>query len=145
MNQSDIQVKLDTVSENLDRLTQLPLDSYEEFARDFRNTDSALHRLQTAIQALTDIGAYVVSSLGLRTPTSTIDVIEVLRESDLIAASRAPTYIKMVQFRNRVVHLYNRVDHRVIYDIVTRELDDIREFYDRLLSIIEDNPDEEKP
>jgi len=141
MKQSDIQTKLDTVLDNLDKLSQLPTATYREFVSDFRNTDSALHRLQTSVQALVDIGAYVVSSLGLRTPASSVDVIEVLRESGLVGDSAAATYTKMVQFRNRVVHLYNRIDLRILYDIVTKEVRDIRDFYDLLLSIIASNPD----
>ena len=114
MKQSDIQTKLDTVVDNLAKLAQLPTATYDEFASDFRNTDSALHRIQTSVQALVDIAAYVASSLGLRTPTSSVDVIEVLRESGMVDDDRAAVYTKMVQFRNRVVHLYNRIDFRVL-------------------------------
>lgn len=141
MRQSDIQTKLDTVVDNLAKLAELPTATYEEFVNDFRNTDSALHRIQTSVQALVDIAAYVASSLGLRTPTSSVDVIEVLRESRMVDDDRAAVYTKMVQFRNRVVHLYNRIDFRVLYDIATSEVDDLREFYDRLLTLIESNPD----
>ncbi len=41
----------------------LKAKTYENFISDFRNTDSALHRLQTLIQALLDISSYIIASL----------------------------------------------------------------------------------
>jgi len=40
--------------------------TYEEFNSDFRNIDSALHRLQTTIQALLDIESYIIASFLLK-------------------------------------------------------------------------------
>lgn len=141
MNVEDVQTKLDLVTDNLVKLTSLPTTTYGDFTSDFRNVDSALHRLQTSVQALIDIAAYVASSLGLRTPTSSVDVIETLREAGHVPDERAAVYTKMVQFRNRVVHLYNRIDTGILYQILTAELDDLRECCDRLLTLIETHPD----
>lgn len=66
MKQEDIQTKLDIIPENLEKLELLRSKSYEEFVSDFRNIDSALHRIQTSIQALLDIGGYIIASLGLK-------------------------------------------------------------------------------
>ncbi len=141
MNVRDVQSKIDVVTENLANLNMLPTATYEEFISDFRNTTSALHLLQTSIQALADIAGYVVSCLGLRTPATTVDVVMVLHEEGLVSGDRAETYVKMIQFRNRVVHLYNRIDSRLLYDIVSAELADIGAFLGRLLELIESNPD----
>ncbi len=68
MKKEDVQTKLDIIPENLEKIETLRSLGYKEFTSDFRNVDSALHRLQTSIQALVDLGAYIVASLGLRTP-----------------------------------------------------------------------------
>lgn len=142
MNKVEVQTKLDTVADNLEKLAKLPTRTYEEFVSDFRTLDSALHRLQTSVQALVDLGAYIVSSLGLRTPTSTVDVGQVLREGGLLDDEHAATLTKMIQFRSRVVHLYNRIDPRILYEIVTQELGDFRGFFRLFLDLIERHPDE---
>lgn len=141
MKQEDIQTKIDTITDNLEKLLKLAKFTYEEFISDFRNVDSALHRIQTSIQSLMDIAAYIISSLGLRTPSSGVDIVEILREEKIIDELHCRKYIKMVQFRNRVVHLYNRIDHGILYNILTQELDDIKEFYALLLDIIGKHPD----
>ena len=56
MKKEDVQNKLDIIPENLEKLEILRGMGYEEFTSDFRNIDSALHRFQTSIQTLVDIG-----------------------------------------------------------------------------------------
>ena len=56
MKKEDIQTKIDVILDNLERLNFLKRKTYKDFISDFRNIDSALHRLQTSIQALIDIG-----------------------------------------------------------------------------------------
>ena len=85
MNQRDIQAKIDVIMENIEKLDILKAKSFEEFKSDFRNIDSALHRLQTSIQALLDIGSYIIASLGLRTPNTNAEIIEVLSEEGYIS------------------------------------------------------------
>lgn len=137
MNRQDIHSKIDVIIDNLEKLHILKSKTYNNFISDFRNIDSALHRLQTSIQALLDIGSYIIASLGLRTPNTNAEIIEILNEAGYLSADKTRTYIEMSQFRNRIVHLYNHIDTKVLYDILINELTDIKEFYMKLLEIIE--------
>jgi uncharacterized protein YutE (UPF0331/DUF86 family) len=139
MKKRDIQKKLDVVLDNLEKLRILKQKTYEDFISDFRNIDSALHRLQTSIQALLDMGGYIIASLGLRTPDTNAEIIEILSEAGHIPEGKRATYIKMSQFRNRIVHLYNHIDTETLYDILVNELNDIKDFYITLLEVIEKN------
>lgn len=141
MKKEDIQSKIDVMLDSLEKLHALKTQTYKDFISDFRNIDSALHRLQTSIQALLDIGSYIIASLGLRTPNTNSEIIEILSEAGYIPKDRIETYIKMSQFRNRIVHLYNHINPKILYDILMNELDDIKEFYTNLLKIIEKHKD----
>ena len=59
MRQSEVQSKIDIIIDNIEKLNLLKIKTYEDLISDFRNIDSALHRLQTSIQALVDIGSYI--------------------------------------------------------------------------------------
>lgn len=48
----------------------------------------------------------------------------------------------MVQFRNRVVHLYNSIDGDILYQILVNEIEEIKSMFKILIKIIEQNPDE---
>lgn len=142
MNQRDVQTKIDVVLDNLEKLNTLKSKTYKDFISDFRNIDSALYLLQTSIQALLDIGSYIIASFGLRTPNTNAEIIKILSEAGHIAEDRAESYIKMSKFRNRIVHLYNHIDTEELNNILLNELDDIKEFYANLLKIIEKYKDE---
>ena len=137
MKKEDIQTKIDAIFDNHEKLKFFSSKTYEEFTADFRNIDSALHRLQTSIQAILDIGSYIIASLGLRTPNTNAEIIDILSEAGYIPKAKIEKYKKMSQFRNRIVHLYNHIDTEMLYEILTNELDDIKEFYANLLNILE--------
>ena len=56
-----------------------------------------------------------------------------------VIKDRAETFIRMCQFRNRVVHLYNHIDTKTLYEILVNDLEDIKDFYIALLKIISDS------
>ncbi|MDX2055152.1 MAG: DUF86 domain-containing protein [Polyangiaceae bacterium] len=125
MTEDGILAKFEIVRRNLERLNELPQGSYAEFGADFRNLDSALHRLQTTIQALIDIASYIVSVRGLGIPRTSLDTLEKLEAASLLPAGSARRFAPIVGFRNRVVHLYDRIDPEVVYRILTENRDDL--------------------
>jgi len=137
MNQDDIQTKIDIIGDNLEKLNFLRTKTYEDFVSDFRNIASSLYILQTSIQALLDIGSYIIASLGLKTPNTNAEIIEILSDAGHVSKDKRATYIKISRFRNRIVHLYNHIDAETLYKILTDELGDIKDFYKDLLQIIE--------
>ena len=141
MRREDVESKLDIIPENLEKLRVLGAMSYEEFISDFRNIDSALHRLQTSIRALVDLGGYIIASLGLRTPGTSGEVIEILVERGLLPKEQRDRHVSMIQFRNRIVHFYNNIDLKILYQILQEELVDIRELYRIFIQIIEEHRD----
>lgn len=139
MRREDVESKLDIIPENLEKLRVLGAMSYGEFISDFRNIDSALHRLQISIQALVDLGGYIIASLGLRTPGTSGEVIDILVEHGLLPKDQRDRHISMIQFRNRIVHFYNNIDLKILYKILQEELVDIRELYRIFVEIIEEH------
>jgi uncharacterized protein YutE (UPF0331/DUF86 family) len=134
---SDIQRRLEILRANLERLAELPQGTFEEFSADFRNLDSALHRLQTSIQALLDLGAVLVSRLALPAPRTSIDILSGLEEAGHLPEGSSDKFRPIIGFRNRVVHLYDRIDEKIVYRILTEERGDLAELLDLLLEALE--------
>lgn len=139
MKKEDIQTKIDVIFDGLEKLKFFKAMAYEEFISDFRNINASLYILQTSIQALLDIGSYIIASLGLKTPNTNAEIIRILKDAGYFPEDKVETYIKMSQFRNRIVHLYNHIDTETLYDILVNELDDIKNFYTNLLKIIDEH------
>jgi uncharacterized protein YutE (UPF0331/DUF86 family) len=127
MTSAEILGKLAIVRESIERLAQLPQGSYEEFAADFRNVDSALHRLQTGIQALIDIASYVNARRGLGTPTTSVDSLVKLEGAGHLPPGSAARFTPIFGFHNRVVHLYDRIDPQIVYRTFTGHRSDLDE------------------
>lgn len=135
MTRDQIRSKLDILRENFERLAQIPQSTYEEFAADFRNVDSAKHRLQTSIQALMDIGGYLLAQLGLEAPRTSHEILERLEADGRLPAGAADRFRPIFGFRNRVVHLYDRVDPQIVYAILRDDRADLEELLGLFLII----------
>lgn len=139
MRQEDIQTKIDIIVDNLEKLGTLRAKTYEDFISDFRNIDSALYILQTSIQALLDIGSYIIANLGLKMPNTNAEIIKILSDAGYIPKEKIATYTEISKFRNRIVHLYNHIDKKTLYDILVNELADLKDLFADLLKIIDEH------
>lgn len=118
---------------NLVKLDEIPQASFEEFASDFRNVDSTLHILQTSIQALVDVAAYLSASRALPAARTSHEIFERLEEAGCLPTGTSARFAPIVGFRNRVVHLC--IDERRVYEILTTNRRDIAELLVLLLAI----------
>lgn len=137
MTDAEIAGKLAVLRDNLERLAQIPQASFEEFGSDFRNLDSALHRLQTSIQVLIDLAGLTCARLGLGTPATSRELLERLEAEGALPAGSATRFGPIFGFRNRVVHLYDRVDERIVYRILREERDDLDALARLLVAAVE--------
>jgi uncharacterized protein YutE (UPF0331/DUF86 family) len=140
MGRGEVDTKLDLVRANLEKLERIPQSTHEEFLADFRNLDSALHRLQTTIQALMDIGSHLCARLGLPASSSSRDVLQALEDAQRLPQGSADRFGPIFAFHNRVVHLYDRIDPRIVFRLLTEERKDLRDLLDLLLGILEEEP-----
>ena len=134
MPEAQILSELELVRSNLEKLELIPQVSYAEFAADFRNLDSALYRLQTSIQALIDLASYLVALRGLGAPRTSVDALEKLEAAGLLPPGAAQRFAPILGFRNRIVHLYDRIDPQIVYRILTENRGDLTELGRLLVS-----------
>jgi uncharacterized protein YutE (UPF0331/DUF86 family) len=134
VTRGDIAAKAAFVREALEALEGVPQTSIDEFHSDPRNLAASLHWLQTAIQALVDIGLIVSSTRGLPAPHTSADVLSGLESAGALPSGTADRYLPIIGFRNRIVHLYDRLDSSIVYRIVTEDRRDLVALLDLLLA-----------
>lgn len=127
--------KAQLVRANLDKLALVPQGSYDEFAGDFRNVEASLHLVQTSIQALLDLATTICANLGLETPRTSFEILERLEADRRLPSGSAARFAPIVGFRNRVVHLYDRIDPQIVHRVVTERRRDLLDLLDLLLAI----------
>jgi uncharacterized protein YutE (UPF0331/DUF86 family) len=85
--------KIRVIEDSLSKLKTLAQLSLDEFISDFKYFDSAKYNLQTAIEAMIDIGNHIISRRGLGIPKTYADTFEILQKSGIIAKKDAECLI----------------------------------------------------
>ncbi|EEG77884.1 type VII toxin-antitoxin system HepT family RNase toxin [Dethiobacter alkaliphilus] len=75
-----------------------------------------------------DISHHIVSRKHLGTPKTYRETLELLEQNGIIDKEHLPTFINMVKFRNRAVHLYDEIAEEEIYKIIQNHLTDCDKF-----------------
>jgi len=138
MKKQDVQINFETIEENLSMLENLSRLNFSEFTSDIRNLPATIYWLQTSIEALADISRYVIRSLSLPPAEEYWQIPMNLSDAGYIVEEDAEIYVKMVRFRNLVVHHYYKADPEEVYKILTENLKDIHKWRNSLLNIIEE-------
>ncbi len=134
VDQEKIRQKLHFMRENLARLEQLKGMEPDQLKSDYITEAAAIRMLQVVIEAMLDICAHVISREGWGLPKSYLETIELAVSNDLIPQEMVSVYKNMIRFRNRVVHLYDKVDTREITEILESHLDDFKPFVRNVLN-----------
>ncbi len=131
-----VEGKLENLRGYVQKLTHLAFLPRKEFLSDFTKIESAKHLFQVSVESCIDVGNHIIASERFRSPKTYIETFEILAEQKIIADEFLPTARQMVQFRNRIVHLYWEVDAEVIYDILQKNLEDFETFTSQILKFL---------
>lgn len=123
-----VRQKLHFMRTALRLLKELKGMSLEEFKENRLYPQAAAYTLQTAIEAMLDLCAHIISREGWGLPKSYREAVIIAARNGLIPEDMLPAYEAMARFRNRLVHLYDRVDDRELWKIIQENLDDFEPF-----------------
>ena len=82
-----------------------------------------------------DLASYTVRQKRLGIPGTSADAFEMLRAADIIDESLSERMVRMVGFRNLVIHAYRKVDLAIVVSVIVDRLDDVIAFGDRVLGL----------
>jgi uncharacterized protein YutE (UPF0331/DUF86 family) len=131
-----ILAKLERLDEYLGILKRLQRYSRAEFLAEAERYGSAERFLQLAIECLIDIGNHVVSDGALGATDWASDIPRRLCEAGIVDAGLRDVWVKLIGFRNVLVHEYVRLDRALVHDMLATRLgdfDNIRKALARLL------------
>ena len=128
LNADLIRARCAEIEESVSRLERFKSLSRDAFLSDQDTLDVACYRLLVAIEAALAL-CYHVSAKRLRkVPEEYAACFSMLRDEKIIAGDLAERLQQMARFRNLLVHMYWKVDYGQVYDVIHRNLDDLRAF-----------------
>jgi len=128
--------KLSELEEYLGQIREFASIKQEEYSRDWKTQRIIERTLQMMIELTVDISAHLISDKRLRVPTGYADTFKVLFEGGLIGQDLYQVLMQMAKFRNVVVHQYDRIDDKIVVDILQNHLGDFLLFRDAVLKIL---------
>ena len=139
VNRTKVEWQLALIKEYLDFLLEIQSLPEELFVVSRRDFHSAERCLQLAIKCLINIGNHIISDQGLRAPKDYADIFKVLAENRILLMEDTLTLKQMVQFRNRLVHVYWDIEPKVLWQIIQEELGDIKRCAQNLAKYVQNH------
>lgn len=132
-------VNIGVIQRLLNNLTSYvgDLRNATDITRDKYITDIRLQRfvertLQISIECCFDIIHHIISDQDLREPDSYADSFSVLAEQGILSRQTVPEFQMMAQFRNKIVHYYDKIDPEQVYAIFKGKLDTFDSFKNQI-------------
>ncbi len=122
-----IQKRLTKIQEYLKILEGLRRYSLEEFLASPERYGSAERFLQLAIEALDDIGSHIIADQDFGAVDSASDIPCLLHEKGYFGEDLREIWIRMIGFRNIVVHDYLDIDRQTVHDVLQKNLKNIQD------------------
>lgn len=136
VNKMMIYDRLAIIDRAVARLEKFGDLSFDDFLQDSDNFAIAEHNLRIALEAVFDIGRHLIVKLNKGKPEDYRQILIMLSQIGVLPNEFAEKIKGMAGYRNRLVHLYNEIDDKEIYDIIKTKLNDIREFCSYIIKFI---------
>ena len=133
-----IEKGLESISINLHELKKASDITWQVYQKDVRSRRFVERTLHVIIEATLDIAHHIISSEGLREPSTYREAFVVLSENGIIPESELNEFEKIAMFRNLLVHYYEKVDDEIVFGIFKNRLSDFERFIKYILKYLEE-------
>lgn len=100
--------------------------------------------LHLAIESCINIGNRILSlyqfQIPVEMPQSYADIFREMKKIGIIDEKFCEKLIKMTKFRNRLVHLYWKIDNETTYKILQENIGDFKLFEKMVVNFLKKNP-----
>jgi uncharacterized protein YutE (UPF0331/DUF86 family) len=119
--------RMNKLDEYLKVLRQLQRYEREEFLSEPEHYGSAERFLHLSIEALLDMGNHVIADENMGVVDWYSDVPKLFASKGFISSDLCEKWIRMIGFRNTLVHEYIDIDRAIVFEILQNGLEDIEQ------------------
>jgi uncharacterized protein YutE (UPF0331/DUF86 family) len=137
VNREVLTRRLERAEEYLDFLEEIKSEyDLEEFRGDPKIYGSSERFLHLSIEALLDIGNHIIADENLGKVNSYSDIPKILSQNSYIDKELKEVFIKIIGFRNILVHDYLDIDLEIVYNVITNSLIDLKIILKELAKVL---------
>lgn len=97
----------------------------DQFASNHSRQDAAILNVIRACEATLDLANHVIRIRKLGVPNSSADAFRALVQAKVFVPALGERLVRMVGFRNVVVHAYQVLDLEIVKNVILHGLDDL--------------------
>jgi len=116
------------IEQSLARLASIRALGRQAFLGSDDAKDIACYRLLVGIEAALALCYHVTARRLLGVPDDYAGCFAALERGGVIGAELSSRLQKMARFRNLLVHVYWTIDYERVFDVLERDVEDLREF-----------------
>lgn len=109
------------------------LSSDKPFEEDSLKQDAIALNLQRACEQSIDLANHTIKTRKLGLPKESRESFRLLAQNGIIPRNLADNLENMVGFRNALVHEYQKLDIKLMIDVIENHLDDLLDFTNFIL------------
>lgn len=139
MTKETIDLKFSKLEEVIKKLEGIKKFSKVIFLKHSQIQDAALYNLIIGIEAITDIGNFILSQYHHEVAKTYKDIIIKLGEHKVIPRKFADENAAMADLRNFLIHVYEEVDIQKVYLYIKKAPDIFRKFAKYYIEFMDEN------
>jgi uncharacterized protein YutE (UPF0331/DUF86 family) len=136
INEKVISGRIGWITNMIARIKELPLTDFNSFINDKRNIASAESYLRRAIE-----GRHILAKGFGKSAGEYKEIAVMLHEAGILDENGKSILSRMAGYRNRMVHYYNEISDKELFDICSNKLSDINIILNYITKWINNNPD----
>ena len=122
-----IRKRLNKLDEYIAILHRVKHYSLADFIANPERYGSAERFLHLAIEATLDMGNHIIADLELGVVNSYGDIPAIMAKKGYLSSDLEEKWIRMIGFRNTLVHEYIDIDRKIVYNVLQNDIDDFEE------------------
>lgn len=136
-NQKTIQEKLLRLRETIAVIEELRIKSKDEFLRDSIVSSAMMYNLIISIELIVDVGNHILAEAFQRSEKTYRDVVVALGSVGVVPKEFAEENEFMADFRNKMIHDYDRIDLDQAYELSQKAPEIFRRFAECFVAFLE--------
>ena len=120
--------KLQKLDEYIKYLKEVQKINKNQFVEDYHFFGLAERYLQLSIEILLDVGKLLIVIKGLKRPEENQEIFSALRDEKIISEKLAGNLMGIANFRNILLHDYEKIDREIVYEKLRDNLEDFENF-----------------
>ena len=131
-----ISSQLKIIKNDIEKLKEKSKLSLSEYIADEDSQDVVERRFQTAIESCINIGNHLISMLDFKTPEDYASVFYSLAGGKVISRKDADGMADLARFRNLLVHLYWKIDHKSIHKKMKKRISTLKRYLNEIVDFV---------